>query len=118
MTEALKMIASMAAEDQRRQVILVDISRAYFNAKISRTIFVELPPEAGYGKGYVRKLDKCMYGTRDAAQGWERTCSTALRDIGCRRGVANPRAFRHPGRRINFDRALLMSRTASIYIIV
>ena len=41
-------------------------------------MFVELPPEAGYGKEYVGELDKCMYGTRDAAQGWELTYSTAL----------------------------------------
>ena len=73
------MIISMAADDARRQVTLVDISRAYFNAKISRKVFVELPPEAGYGKDFVGELDKCMYGTRDAAQGWERATTRPLR---------------------------------------
>ena len=47
--ETLRMILSLAAEDPRRQVSLVDISRAYVNAIIGRRVFVELPPEAGYG---------------------------------------------------------------------
>ena len=67
LTESLKLIISMAAEDPRRQVTLVDISRAYFNAKIGRKVYVELPPEAGYGNNFIGELDKRMYGTRDAA---------------------------------------------------
>ena len=100
-TEALKMIISMAADDARRQVTLVDISRAYFNAKISRKVFVELPPEAGYGKDFVGELDKCMYGTRDAAQGWEATYAAALKELGFRRGRAQPCVFRHRSRDVN-----------------
>ena len=46
--DSLRMILSLAAENPMRQMILVDISRAYFNAFIEREVFVELPPEAGY----------------------------------------------------------------------
>ena len=102
LTESLKLIISMAAEDPRRQVTLVDISRAYFNAKIGRKVYVELPPEAGYGKNFIGELDKCMYATRDAAQGWELTYFAALvQELGFKRGAAHPCVFRHEGRDVN-----------------
>ena len=84
--EALRMILSFAAEDPALQVSLVDISRAYFNAMIEREVFFELPPEAGYGRGHVGRLVKCLYGTRDAAQGWEGTYRGALEELGFKRG--------------------------------
>jgi len=100
--ESLRMILSLAAQSPRRQVRLVDISRAYFNAHIGRRVFVELPPEAGYGRGFVGELVKCMYGTRDAAQGWEKTYREAMvQDLGFRRGGANPCIFTHDELDIN-----------------
>ena len=101
LTEALKLIISMAADDSRRQVTLVDISRVYFNAKIGRKVFVELPPESGYGNNFIGELDKCMYGTRDAAQGWESTYSAALKELGFKRGRAHPCVFRQESRDVN-----------------
>ena len=93
--ETLRMILSIAAEDSNREVTLVDISRAYFNAFIEREVHVELPPEAGCAKNVVGKLVKCMYGTRDAAQGWEGTYRTALEALGFRKGKASPCVFGH-----------------------
>ena len=98
--ETLRMVLSMAADDPRMQVTLVDISRAYFNAFITREVFVELPPEAGYGKNVIGKLVKCMYGTRDAAQGWEGAYRTALETMGFKRGRASPCVFYHAGRQV------------------
>eukprot|EP00972_Heterocapsa_arctica_P059689 8802316-Heterocapsa_arctica.AAC.1 len=67
--EALRMIPSFAAEDPALQVSLVSItSRVFFNAVIKREVFVELLPEAGYGKGHIGRLVKRLYGIRDAAQ--------------------------------------------------
>ena len=98
--ESLRLIMSMAAEDPEFEVTLVDISRAYFNASIEREVFVELPPEAGRGKDVVGLLVKCMYGTRDAAQGWEGTYRTALESMSFRRGRASPCVFHHATRRL------------------
>ena len=43
--EALKMIISMAATGNRGEVIMVnDISRAFFHAKVTRDVYVQLPP--------------------------------------------------------------------------
>ncbi len=80
-TESLRMILSLAADDERRQVTLVDISRAYFNALICRLVHVEVPPQAGCSKDLVGQLVKCMYGTRDAAQGWQHTYRQALEEL-------------------------------------
>ena len=100
LTESLKLIIRMAAEDPRRQV--THISRAYLNAQVGRRVNVELPPEAGYVKNFIGELDKCMYGTRDAAQGWELTCFAALvQELGFKRGAAHPCVFRHEGRDVN-----------------
>jgi hypothetical protein len=98
--ESLRMILSLAADDERRQVTLVDISRAYFNALIARLVHVELPPQAGYSKDLVGQLVKCMYGTRDAAQGWEHTYRQALEEMGFYRGRASPCVFTHTARQV------------------
>ena len=60
--------------EDRIQISLVDISRAYFNAKIDQKnpTFVELPPEHPQaGRGLCGRLLRHMYGTRHAAQGWQ-----------------------------------------------
>ena len=53
------------------QLSFVDIRKAYFNGIPTRNIFVRLPKEMGLGGNVVAKLDRCMYGTRDAAGIWE-----------------------------------------------
>jgi hypothetical protein len=99
--ETLRMILSIAAENPEKDVSLVDISRAYFNAFIEREVFVELPKEAGCGKGVIGRLVKCMYGTRDAAQGWEGTYRQALEAMGFQKGKASPCVFGHLTRDIS-----------------
>jgi hypothetical protein len=78
-----------------------DVRRAYFYAKIDRDVFIELPPEdPDYGSGKVGKLRLCLYGTRDAAKGWQETLSAHLVGLGFVRGVGHPSVFSHPGRGI------------------
>ena len=85
--EALRTIISLAATEikgvvthdrrpnsiRRTQVSVVDISRAYFNAKVdsAQPAFVELPNEdPDKAKGMCGQLDYHMYGTRPAGKGW------------------------------------------------
>ena len=98
--ETMRLLVSMAAESEDLVMSLVDISRAYFNANIGREVYVEMPPEAGVPKGTVGRLIKCMYGTRDAAQGWESTYCAALLRLGFSRGAANPCLFTHKSRNV------------------
>ena len=52
--------------DQRLQVSMIDISRAYFNAKVDESdpVYVELPPEIDAPPGSCALLRRHMYGTR------------------------------------------------------
>ena len=45
---------------------LIDVRRAHFYSAAPRKMFVELPAEAGAGKGTVGRLLRSMYGCRDA----------------------------------------------------
>ena len=76
--------------ERRVQISLVDISRAYFNAKIDQRYptFVELPLEhPDLGKGLCGRLLRHMYGTRHAAQGWRRSARIRCLLFGLRKGV-------------------------------
>ena len=78
-----------------------DVRRAYFYAKATRNIYIEIPPEdAEAGKDVLGKLELCLYCTRDAAKGWQETLSAQLEKIGFKRGIGHPAVFKHEGRNI------------------
>ena len=57
------------ASEQRMQISLIDISRAYFNARVDplNPTYVDLPPEHPQaGQGLCGRLRRHMYGTRHA----------------------------------------------------
>ena len=59
------------------------VRRAFFHGKIPRDVYSELPEEdPGHGKGLLGKLKLCLYGTRDAANGWQETLSSHLESVG------------------------------------
>ena len=47
----------------------IDVRRVYFHAKARREVYVKLPAEDSE-EGMCGRLNKAMYGTRDAAQNW------------------------------------------------
>ena len=82
--EALRLVVSYAATDvpggKRRQVMVNDVRRAYFYAKATRDVYIELPQEdPDFGSGNICKLRLCLYGTRDAAKGWQAIVSKRAR---------------------------------------
>jgi hypothetical protein len=87
----------------RTQISFVDVSRAYFNAKVDQDdnpCFVELPaedPDCGKRCG---RLVMHMYGTRPAADGWQEEYSTLLISLGFRQGVSCPNVFYHEDKQI------------------
>ena len=78
----------------------VDVARAHFCAPARREIYVSPPEECGLPEGYVARLLKSMYGTRDAAQNWEAEYSECMEIIGFNRGIASPCVFVHSERNI------------------
>ena len=79
----------------------VDIRKAYFNGVPKRALFVRLPKEMGLGPNAVARLDRCMYGTRDAAGIWESCYSDCLASLGFKPGVASPCCFFHEQWRVS-----------------
>ena len=81
--EALRFVISSAAtwttSGVERHVMVNDVRRAYFYAKTSRDICIELPAEDTDGnKDMLGKLNLSLYGTRDAASNWHGCLPTRL----------------------------------------
>lgn len=65
------------------EVMTNDVSRAYFYAPARRALFVTIPTEDPEGKeGDVGRLNVCLYGTRDAAKGWQEELASHLKSLG------------------------------------
>ena len=114
--EALRTVLSLAAisigdhrpdwnpnSPNRIQISLIDINRAYFNARVDRErtpVYVALPPEDSDSSSMCGELLRHMYGTRLAADGWQEEYSTMLIRLGFTQGVGHPNVFGHSGRDI------------------
>ena len=82
--EAKKLLMSLAMtenvgfhrgqESSGMKLDFIDVRRAYFYAPSRRSVYVDLPDEDNE-EGMCGKLCKSMYGTRDAAQNWEKNMS-------------------------------------------
>ena len=70
----------------------IDVRRSYFHANARRSVCVQLPDE-DYEEGMCARLNKAMYGTRDAAQNWDYEYCDFMESIGMVRGVASPCVF-------------------------
>ena len=64
----------------RQMIYFMDISRAYFNAKVDEAdpVYVDFPPEYVAPPGTCALLRRHMYGTRRAADGWQSEYSGEL----------------------------------------
>jgi len=114
--EALRTVLSLAAttmgtwrpcydpvSGKRTQISLVDISRAYFNAKLDPGVetYVQLPAEDEDADRMCAKLVRHMYGTRAAADGWQEEYSTFLvESLRFKQGLSSPCLFKHSDRQI------------------
>ena len=90
--ESLRFLLSDAVTGwNRKRIMFIDVSRAYFYAKARRDVCVEIPQEdweAG-DEWNCGKLNLSMYGTRDAAQNWEQCYQDAFKEMGFKPGLAS-----------------------------
>ena len=104
--EALKILLRIAAErgfcEDNVTVLFADVRRAYFNAKVTRDVYVRLPKEdpRSNDRETCGKLRLSIYGTRDAAQNWEREYGSKLIGWGFTKGKTSPCVYHHIERNI------------------
>ena len=98
--EFLRYLVARCAASQRTRrptkLMVQDVKKAYFYAPATRDVYVDLPPERAR-PGWCAKLNKSLYGTRDAALNWAQAYSGVLEGLGFKKGASSPCAFFHAG---------------------
>lgn len=84
-----------------KNILIADVSRAFFEAPGKRDICVELPEEE-LTKGEtvmdtVGKLMASLYGARDASANCQEQVAKCMKEWGFVSGMYNPCMFYHPG---------------------
>ena len=84
----------------RRKLRFLDASRAHFHSPALRKIYINLPAEDSE-EGMCGRLNKMLYGTRDASMAWEMFFTKILvEDMGFTQGLYSPCLFYHAERQI------------------
>ena len=81
---------------------MADVKTALLCDAARRSVYVELPPEdplSASGR-YVGKLERAMYGTRDAPMIWQDHLRKTLLDMKFKESVTLPEVFQHETRDI------------------
>ena len=81
--------------------MVCDFSRAFFYTPVQHEIFVELCEEAKKAvedNSMCAKLRMSMYGTKAAAQNWQKKVLETMATLGFSIGKASPVLFCHPQR--------------------
>lgn len=75
----------------------IDIKSAFLNAPLAEELYLNPPPGVQTPKNHVLKLNKAIYGLRQAPFSWHKTLSEWLFQIGFRRCDAEPCVFWRKG---------------------
>ena len=89
-----------ASRRDKRRLAFIDIKKAHLYAVCERKVFVQLP-EGYEQEGMCGQLNYTLYGTRDAAQSWEKECTNTLIEAGFVQGQASTCVFRHEANNID-----------------
>ena len=100
--EALRALISHTTSGPKKKAWMVcDVSRAFFYAPVQHEIYVELREEAKKtveDNNMCAKLRMSMYGTKAAAQNWQKKVQETMATLGFSIGKASPVLFSHPQR--------------------
>lgn len=88
------------------EILHYDFKTAFLNSNLNEEIYLKQPE--GYVKdgneNKVYKLNKCIYGLKQAARMWNSTIDLVLQEIGFSKG--------------NFDQCLYINKTKNMYILI
>ena len=90
---SLRLILALAAS-KHWMVETTDIKSAFLQGDtINRIVCVKPPREAKLEKGYLWKLEKCLYGLKDASRQWNSRVDTALVKAGFEKSKLDPSVY-------------------------
>ena len=81
----------------KRSIMLADVKTAFLHGDARISLYVELPPEdplSASGRN-VGKLERAMYGTRDAPMIWQDHLRETLLDMKFKESVTHSGVFQH-----------------------
>jgi hypothetical protein len=91
--ESLRYLISYAAENNL-QIHHMDVETAFLNGDLQEEIYMELPEGyEGDGRKTVCKLDKTLYGLKQASREWNLKYTRKLKDHGFEQTLADPCVF-------------------------
>jgi hypothetical protein len=87
------LLAIVALEDLECHQI--DINNAFTESKLKEEIYMAPPPGIEVKPGCVLKIQRSLYGLKQAARDWNETCKAAILNLGFRQAYADPCIFMH-----------------------
>lgn len=90
----LSYAATMDSGESKKQILIADVERAYFDAMARRDLYIDLPREDVLGGPEMwpkRRFN--LYGPRDGASNWQEHLANHMVKIGFWRGIGHPSIF-------------------------
>ena len=95
----LSLLAKRAFDEEDIGGMVIDVQGAFLYGKTKRNVYIWLPSEDPNSKlGLMGKLDKAMYGTRDAPQVWQEEVRGTMKSLGFKECVTQPGIYHHEER--------------------
>jgi hypothetical protein len=77
---SLRLLLSIAAA-QDLEILQLDVKAAFLHGELSEEIYVRQPPGYGDGSGRVWRLQKSLYGLKQAARAWHAKLKAAFHSV-------------------------------------
>ena len=84
---------------EKRSIMLTDVKTAFLYGDARRLLFIELHP-GDLRVSFLGKLERAVYGTRDAQMIWQGHLRETLLDMNPKESVTHPGVFQHEARDI------------------
>ncbi len=90
--QSIRLLSAMAATE-KWTIYTTDISSAFLQgSKMDREVFVKPPKEAGL-ENKLWRLNKCLYGLKDASRKWYMRLQTKLKELGFKKSPLDKGLF-------------------------
>ena len=92
----LSLLAMRVTAEKDIEGMVIDVKGAFLYGRTKRSVYIWLPKEDKMGEqGFMGKLERAMYGTRDAPQVWQEEVRKTMDQLGFKECVAQPGIYVH-----------------------